>query len=72
MWSARSKPSACVLDLRVESQTYPIAAAGLQADFARDEQVPYVDVVATQDPRMTFRLPARSYTVAHLAITAQA
>jgi alpha-N-arabinofuranosidase len=128
-----------VLDLRVESQTYPIAAAGLQADFARDEQVPYVDVVATQDPqngqacvlmlnrdldgerelqlewrgatptrvltcetltgsdlqafntfeqprrvrperldapapaaRMTFRLPARSYTVAHLAITAQA
>jgi alpha-N-arabinofuranosidase len=128
-----------VLDLRVESQTYPIAAAGLQADFARDEQVPYVDVVATQDPqngqacvlmlnrdldgerelqlewrgatptrvltcetltgpdlqafntfeqprrvrperldapapaaRMTFTLPARSYTVAHLAITAQA
>ena len=125
-----------VLDLRVESQTYPIAAAGLQADFARDEQVPYVDVVATQDPqngqacvlmlnrdldgerdlqlewrdatptrvltcetltgpdlqafntfeqprrvrperldapppaaRMTFRLPARSYTVAHLAMT---
>jgi alpha-N-arabinofuranosidase len=128
-----------VLDLRVESQTYPIASGGLQADFARDEQVPYVDVVATQDPqnrqacvlmlnrdldgerelqlewrdatptrvltcetltgpdlqafntfeqprrvrperldapapgaRMTFRLPARSYTVAHLAITAQA
>jgi len=125
-----------VLDLRVESQTYPIAAAGLQADFARDEQVPYVDVVATHDPqngqacvlmlnrdldverelqldwrgatptrvltcetltgpdlqafntfeqprrvrperldapppaaRMTFRLPARSYTVAHLAMT---
>ena len=128
-----------VLDLRVESQTYPIAAAGLQADFARNEQVPYVDVVATHDPqngqacvlmlnrdldgerelqlewrdatptrvlacetltgpdlqafntfeqprrvgpqrldapapgaRMTFRLPARSYTVAHLAVTAQA
>ena len=40
-----------VLDLRVESQTYPIAAAGLQADFARNEQVPYVDVVATQDPQ---------------------
>jgi alpha-N-arabinofuranosidase len=128
-----------VLDLRVESQTYPITAAGLQADFARNEQVPYVDVVATHDPqngqacvlmlnrdldgerelrlewrdatptrvltcetltgpdlqafntfeqprrvgpqrldapapgaRMTFRLPARSYTVAHLAITAHA
>jgi alpha-N-arabinofuranosidase len=128
-----------VLDLRVESQTYPIAAAGLQADFGRNEQVPYVDVAATHDPqhgqacvlmlnrdldgerelqlewrdatptrvltcetltgrdlqafntfeqprrvrpegldapapgaRMTFRLPARSYTVAHLAITAHA
>jgi len=38
-----------VLDLRVESETYPIRAAGLQADFARNDQVPFVDVVATFD-----------------------
>jgi alpha-N-arabinofuranosidase len=38
-----------VLDMRVESDTYPIAAAGLQADFARNDQVPFVDVVATLD-----------------------
>ena len=38
-----------VLDLRVESETYPIQAAGLQADFARDAQVPFVDLVATID-----------------------
>ena len=37
--------------MRVESETYPIAAAGLQADFARDDQVPFVDVVATHDAR---------------------
>jgi alpha-L-arabinofuranosidase len=38
-----------VLDLRVESDAYPIRAAGLQADFARNDQVPFVDVVATLD-----------------------
>ena len=38
-----------VLDVRVEAETYPIRGAGLQADFARNEQVPYVDVVATLD-----------------------
>jgi len=38
-----------LLDLRVESDTYPITAAGLQADFARNDQVPFVDVVATLD-----------------------
>ena len=38
-----------MLDLRVESETYPITAAGLQADFARNDQVPFVDVVATLD-----------------------
>jgi alpha-N-arabinofuranosidase len=125
-----------VLDLFIESETYPIAAAGLRADVARDDQVPFVDVVATLDPpsgkacvlmlnrdleserelvldwrdatptrvlacetltgpdvkafntfaepkrvvprpleppaagaRMTFKLPARSYTVAHLAMS---
>jgi alpha-N-arabinofuranosidase len=124
-----------VLDLSVESETYPITAAGLRADFARDDQVPFVDVAATldqqtgracvlmlnrdleaerelvlewrdatparvlacetltgpdlkafntfEDPkrvvprpleppavgsRMTFKLPARSYTVAHIAM----
>jgi len=40
-----------VLDLAVESETYPISADGLQADFARDDQVPYIDVVATLDPQ---------------------
>jgi alpha-N-arabinofuranosidase len=126
-----------VLDLRVESETYPIRAAGLQADFARNDQVPFVDVAATLDAprgqaavlmlnrdtsgeremvldwgeirpsqvlacetltgpdlkafntfaqpravapqrldppaaagRMTFKLPAGSYTVAHLAVSA--
>jgi alpha-N-arabinofuranosidase len=38
-----------VLDLRVESETYPIKADGLQADFARDGLVPFVDLVATID-----------------------
>jgi alpha-N-arabinofuranosidase len=124
-----------LLDLRVESETYAIKGADLQADFARDGDVPFVDVVATVDDaagnatvlmlnrdleaereivvefqdllptrvltcetltgadlkavntfadprrvapqrldppaagsRMTFKLPARSYTIAHLAL----
>jgi alpha-N-arabinofuranosidase len=40
-----------VLDLQVESDTYPIRAQGLRADFARNEQVPFVDIVATHDPQ---------------------
>ena len=40
-----------VLDLQVESETYPIRATGLRADYARDEQVPFLDVVATHDPK---------------------
>lgn len=40
-----------VMEMQVESETYPIAAAGLQADFARDGVVPFVDVVATFDER---------------------
>jgi alpha-L-arabinofuranosidase len=40
-----------VLDLRVESETYPIKGAGLRPDFARDDAVPYVDVAATLDPQ---------------------
>ena len=40
-----------VLDLQVESETYPIRALGLRADFARNEEVPFLDVVATHDPR---------------------
>jgi alpha-N-arabinofuranosidase len=39
-----------VLDLLVESETYPIKAEGLRADFARNDRVPYLDVVATLDP----------------------
>ena len=39
------------LDLVVESETYPITARGLRADFARDDHVPFVDVVATIDPK---------------------
>ncbi len=39
-----------VLDLMVESETYEIRGAGLRADYARDEQVPFLDVVATHNP----------------------
>jgi alpha-N-arabinofuranosidase len=39
-----------VLDLLVESETYPIKAEGLRADFARNDQVPFLDVVATFNP----------------------
>jgi alpha-N-arabinofuranosidase len=40
-----------VLDLTVESETYPITGAGLRPDMARDDQVPFVDVAATFDPQ---------------------
>jgi alpha-L-arabinofuranosidase len=40
-----------VLDLQVESETYPITADGLRADFARNDQVPFLDVVATLNPQ---------------------
>jgi alpha-N-arabinofuranosidase len=40
-----------VLDVRVEAETYPISATGLQADFARSDQVPFVDAIATLDDR---------------------
>ena len=39
-----------VLDLAVESETYPIRAEGLRADFARNDDVPFLDVTATLDP----------------------
>lgn len=38
-----------VLDVRVESETYPITRGDLQEDFARDSNVPFVDLVATLD-----------------------
>jgi alpha-N-arabinofuranosidase len=38
-----------VLDISVQSETYPIKAEGLRPDFARDEPVPFVDVAATLD-----------------------
>ncbi len=38
-----------VLDLVVECEVYPIQADGLRADFARNDEVPFLDVVATQD-----------------------
>jgi alpha-N-arabinofuranosidase len=40
-----------VLDLDVETETYPIKAEGLRPDFARDDQVPYLDLAATHDPQ---------------------
>jgi alpha-N-arabinofuranosidase len=40
-----------VLDLRVEADVYPIKPEGLRPDFARDDKVPYLDVVATHDTR---------------------
>jgi alpha-N-arabinofuranosidase len=39
-----------VLDLQVESETYPIRAGTLRADFNRNADVPFVDVAATFDP----------------------
>jgi alpha-N-arabinofuranosidase len=38
-----------ILDLQIESETYPISAAGVRGSYARDGQVPFVDVVATYD-----------------------
>jgi alpha-N-arabinofuranosidase len=38
-----------VVDLLVESETYPIKAEGLRPDFARDDQVPYLDLAVTVD-----------------------
>jgi alpha-N-arabinofuranosidase len=38
-----------LLDITVDCETYPIHAQGLRADFAREEQVPFLDVVATHD-----------------------
>ena len=40
-----------MLDIQVQSETYPIRAAGLRADFARNENVPFLDVVATYDAK---------------------
>jgi alpha-N-arabinofuranosidase len=38
-----------VMDLVVESETYPIRGEGLRPDFARDDEVPFVDIVVTVD-----------------------
>jgi alpha-N-arabinofuranosidase len=38
-----------VLELQVASDTYEIRADNLQPDFARNDQVPFVDVVVTHD-----------------------
>jgi alpha-N-arabinofuranosidase len=40
-----------MLDIQVESETYPIRAAGLRPDFARNADVPFLDVVATYDAK---------------------
>jgi alpha-N-arabinofuranosidase len=40
-----------VLELLVECETYAIRSAGLRADFARDDQVPFLDVAATRNPQ---------------------
>jgi len=40
-----------MLDIQVDSETYPIHADGLRADFARNADVPFLDVVATWDAR---------------------
>jgi alpha-L-arabinofuranosidase len=40
-----------VIDLPVVSETYPISSKGLRPDLARDDQVPFVDVVATVDQK---------------------
>jgi alpha-N-arabinofuranosidase len=38
-----------VLDLQVQGETYPIRAAEARGSYARDAQVPFVDVVGTYD-----------------------
>jgi alpha-L-arabinofuranosidase len=38
-----------VLDLRVASDTYEIRAGNLQPDFARNDRLPFIDVVITHD-----------------------
>src|SRR5262249_28025962 len=38
-----------VLDVEVQSETYPIKADGLRADFARNDNVPYLDVAVTME-----------------------
>jgi len=38
-----------VLDLQVASDTYEIRAGNLQPDFARNDSVPFIDVVITHD-----------------------
>ena len=40
-----------VMDIQVQCETYPIRAAGLRADFARNADVPFLDVVATYDAK---------------------
>jgi alpha-N-arabinofuranosidase len=40
-----------MLDIQVECETYPIKAAGLRADLARDEEVPFIDAVASYDAK---------------------
>jgi alpha-N-arabinofuranosidase len=40
-----------VVDLQIDCETYRIRAKGLRPDFARNEEVPYLDVVATIDTR---------------------
>ena len=47
-WSLKYA-SGRVLDLQVASDTYEIRAGNLQADFARDDLVPFIDVVITHD-----------------------
>lgn len=38
-----------MVDIQVESEMYPVSGAGLRGSFARDMQVPFVDIVATYD-----------------------
>jgi alpha-N-arabinofuranosidase len=40
-----------VFDAHVECETYPIRGTGLQADFSRNADIPYIDIVATLDEK---------------------
>ena len=40
-----------MLDIQVESETYPIRAAGLRAGLRARREVPFLDVVATYDAK---------------------
>jgi alpha-N-arabinofuranosidase len=62
-----------VLDLTVESETYPIAAEGLRADVARDDQVPFMlnrDLESERELVLEWQAPSPTRVLACETLTA--